>query len=265
LIIERYSINFIKKRQSEAIPQIDNHQSTIINHLWSPIFGVLLILYILTGCADSEVDSRKGTGNEYLIRVGDRIATVTDFNRSLEIVKTAYPHNSLRNHDSLRDVQLRLLNQMIEEMVILERAEELNIRISDTEVEKAVADIKADYDGAVFEQTLLEYAIPYSSWKKGLKARLLMEKVVTRELEEQIDITPENIIKYHKDHCLDADNTTDLDEESDKINGDIYKMIVKRLRREKAEQAYKPWIKKLQKKYLLEINMEQWRRILKLK
>ncbi len=42
-------------------------------------------------------------------------------------------------------------------------------------------------------------------------------------------------------------------------------MIVKRLRREKAEQAYKPWIKKLQKKYLVEINMEQWGRIIELK
>lgn len=224
-----------------------------------------MILYILTGCADSEVDSRKGTGDEYLIRIGDRIATVTDFNRSLEIVKTAYPHNSLRNHDSLKAIQLRLLNQMIEEMVLLERAEELNIRISDTEVEKAVADIKADYDGAVFEQTLLEYAIPYSSWEKGLKSRLLMEKVVTRKLEEQIDITPEDIIKYHKEHYLNTGNTTDLDKESDEINSDIYKIIVKRLRREKAEQAYKPWIKKLHKKYLVEINMEQWGRIIELK
>ncbi|OEU70926.1 MAG: hypothetical protein BA864_12380 [Desulfuromonadales bacterium C00003093] len=229
------------------------------------MFGALLIFYILTGCADSGVDSRTGIGDEYLIRIGDRVATVTDFNRSLEIVKTAYPHNSLRNHDKLRDIQLRLLNQMIEEMILLERAAELNIRISDTEVEKAVADIKADYDGAVFEQTLLEHAIPYSSWEKGLKARLLMEKVVTRELEEQIDITREDIVKYHKEHYLDTGNTTDLDEESDEIHGDIYKMIVKRLRREKAEQAYKPWIKKLQKKYLVEINMEQWGRIVEVK
>ncbi len=224
-----------------------------------------MIIYILTGCADTGVDSRTGTVDEYLIRIGDRVATADDFNRSLEIVKTAYPHNSLRNNDSFRDIKLRLLNQMIEEMIILERAEELNIGISDTEVEKAVSDIKADYDGAVFEHTLLEYAIPYSSWEKGLKTRLLMEKVVTRELGEQIDITPEDIIKYYKEHYLDTGKTTDLDKESDEINGDIYKMIVKRLRREKAEQAYKPWIKKLQKKYLVEINMEQGRRILKLK
>ena len=30
---DKYSINFITKRQSEAIPQIDNHQSTIVNPL----------------------------------------------------------------------------------------------------------------------------------------------------------------------------------------------------------------------------------------
>lgn len=224
-----------------------------------------MIVYILTGCADTGVDSHTGAADEYLIRIADRVATVGDFNKSLEILKAAYPHNSLRNNDSLKDIQLRLLNQMIEEMILLERAEELDIAISDTEVEKAVADIKADYDGAVFEHTLLEYAIPYSSWKKGLKTRLLMERVVARELGEQIDITPEDIIKYHKEHYLDAGNTTDLDEESDEINDDMYKMIVKQLRREKAEQAYNSWIMKLQKKYFVKINMKQWRRMLKLK
>lgn len=229
------------------------------------MFGALLIVYILTGCTDTGVDSHTVTADEYLIRIADRITTVDDFNKSLEILKTAYPHNSLRNNDSLKDIQLRLLNQMIEEMILLERAEELNIGISDTEVEKAVADIKADYDGAVFEHTLLEYAIPYSSWEKGLKTRLLMEKVVTRELGEQIDITPEDIIKYYKEHYLDTGNATDLDEESDEINDDMYKMIVKQLRREKTEQAYNSWITKLQKKYLVEINMKQWRRMLKIK
>ncbi|MBW2569763.1 MAG: hypothetical protein JRE47_10450 [Deltaproteobacteria bacterium] len=92
-----------------------------------------------------------------------------------------------------------------------------------------------------------------------------MEKVVTRELDGQIDITPENIIKYYKEHYLNTDNTTDLDEDSDEINDDIYKMIIKQLRREKAEQAYNSWIAKLQKKYLVEINMEQWKRIISLK
>ena len=89
---------------------------------------------------------------------------------------------------------------MIEEMILQKRAEELNIEISDAEVEKAIADIKRDYPEGVFEQTFLEHAVSYNSWKKGLKIRLLMKKVVAKELEEQITITPEDISKYYREH-----------------------------------------------------------------
>jgi len=118
-----------------------------------------LIVYILTGCADTGVDLHTGAEDEYLIRVADRVTTADDFSKSFEILKTAYSHNSLRDNDLLKDIKLRLLNQMIEEMILLERAEEINIRLSDAEVEKAVADVKADYDGAVFEHTLPSHTV----------------------------------------------------------------------------------------------------------
>jgi hypothetical protein len=33
------------------------------------------------------------------------------------------------------------------------------------------------------------------------------------------------------------------------------------LRRKKAEEAYKPWIENLRKKYLIEINKKEWEKI----
>jgi len=41
----------------------------------------------------------------------------------------------------------------------------------------------------------------------------------------------------------------------------IKETIIKNLRRKKIEEAYKPWIKKLQKKYIIEINKAQWKKI----
>ena len=46
---------------------------------------------------------------------------------------------------------------------------------------------------------------------------------------------------------------------------DINETIVKQLRREKAEQAYKSWIEELKAKYAIKINSEQWDRITALK
>ena len=38
----------------------------------------------------------------------------------------------------------------------------------------------------MFEQVLLEYAVSFNQWKNGLKKRLIMEKVITAELKEQV-------------------------------------------------------------------------------
>ena len=46
--------------------------------------------------------------------------------------------------------------------------------------------------------------------------------------------------------------------ESTPASGDINEIIVKQLRREKAEESYKPWIEELKAKYEIEINGEQW-------
>jgi FKBP-type peptidyl-prolyl cis-trans isomerase (trigger factor) len=147
---------------------------------------------------------------------------------------------------------------MAEEMVLLERAKELDIKVSDSEAEKAIADIKGEYPDDVFEQMLLEYAVPYHSWEKGFKTRLLMEKVIAKELGKQIAITPAEISNYYHENYKDQSLTSDLKE----MPEDISATIIKHLRRKKMEEAYKSWITKFQKKYAIEINKAQWEKII---
>ena len=224
------------------------------------LVGILFILCVLSGGADHhESDSKSDHGNEYLVRVGDRVTTVFDFNNAFEIVKIAYPHKAMQDPVLLREAQLRLLNQITEEMVLLKRAEELCIRISDSEVKEAIADIKSDYSEGVFEEMLLEYAVPYHFWKKRLKLRLLMEKVVASQMEEQIVITPEDISEHYKKHYKEGSLKSDLNDTSAKV--DVNEIIIKQLRREKAEETYGIWIKKLKNKYKIKINKARWKKI----
>jgi len=223
------------------------------SYKYNVLIGVLLIICFLAGCADSKSKGK----DEFFIRVGDSVVTVFEFNRAFEIAKAAYPHSAMQNPADIRDARLRLFYQMTEEMIILERARELGIKVSDSEVEKAVSDIKGDYPDDVFEQTLLENAVPYHSWKEGLKNRLLLEKVVAKELGGQIEITPEDISKYYEEHYKDDSLISGLKE----VSKDINAIIMKHLRRKKMEEAYKSWIKKLQKKYTIEINKAQLEKI----
>lgn len=209
---------------------------------------------LTNGCTDY----KKKNEDEYLIRVGENIVTVIDFHKALEIAKIAYSHNAMQDSETSKAVQLRLLNQMTEEVVLCKKADELNITISEPELEKTIADIKTDYPEGVFEQMLLESAVSYLSWKKRLKIRLIMEKVIAQELENNITITPEEISKYYKEQFKDKTVNLGIEGEPE----DIDELIIKNLRRRKAEEAYAEWIKSIQKEYIIEINKEQWEKII---
>ena len=223
-----------------------NHMKTFIKSVF--IFSLLYYL----GCSGSS------NGNEYLIRIGDRVVTVADFSKAYEIAKTAYPQSSMQNPEDVKDTQLRLLNQMTEEMILLQRASELGVSISDAEVEMAVDKIKSDYPDDVFEETLLENAVSYKSWENGLRTRLLMEKLVEQELKDEIVITADEIASFYKEVYGDDPSQTGALQNS----GDMEEIIVKQLRRKKIELAYKTWMDNLRKQYPVEVNREQWEKIL---
>lgn len=223
-------------------------------HKISVLIGVLLAVYMLSGCADPDAV----ISDEYIIRLGDNIVTVSEYNRAFEIAKAGYPHSEMQNPTAVRNAKLRLLRQMSEEMIIQARAKEQGITISDMEIEKAISDIKKDYPEGVFEQMLLEYAVPYDVWENRVKTRLLMEKVIAEELEGQIVITPDDVSKYYEENGIDTETTSDSKEDPQEVNTNI----VKHIRREKVEAAYQPWIKNLQKAYTIEINNPAWAKIM---
>jgi hypothetical protein len=198
------------------------------------------------------------TDTDYLIRIGERVVTAADFNKAFEISKTAYPHSLLNNPDETKKAKTRLLNQLTEELILQERARELNITVTDTEVEQAIADIKDDYPENEFEQTLLEYAVPYKEWKKGIRNRLLMEKLVEAELKDQIVITPADIARYYEEHIKDDPQQPGL---TNRPN-DVDEKIIQLLRRKKTEIAYKAWIDRIQKQYTIDFNRALWEKLL---
>jgi hypothetical protein len=210
----------------------------------------LLFWFLWTGCEQKTSDY----GNEVLLRVGDSVLTVLDFNEAFEISKTAYAHNIRQQSEDLRDAQMRLLNQLTVELLMLERAKELEISVSDDELEQAVSEIKSDYPEGQFEETLLEFAVSYDAWRNRLKIRLTMDKVVEAELKNRISISPEDISQYYQKNLEGQEAESDTTQSPEDIN----EAIVKQLRREKAEQAYKTWIEDLKTKYDIEINSQQW-------
>ncbi len=214
--------------------------------------GCALLAVLILGCS--------GTGSvqsdEYLVRVQGSVLMVLDFQRELEITKSAYSRNDIEQNAFVQiEAKKQLLNQIVEELIIIERSKDLNIKVTDSELEESVRKIKGDYPESEFEKMLLEYAISYDMWEKKLRMRMLFDKVIVEDLKNNIQISPNDLSKYYSENIKNGADGKLAKEQTTET-------VVKNLRNLKAEEAYKEWFEGLQRKYKIEINNKQWEKIL---
>ena len=211
---------------------------------------------MICACGGGEDDF----GNEHLIRVGKRVVTVLDFNKAFELAETAHSFGLRDDPVQLREARERLLNQMTVEMLMLTRADELNLDVPEDELNAEIAEIKADYPDGTFEETLLEAAVPFDDWKQRMKTRLLVEKLISVELENQMTITPKDI-RVHYEKYFKLKTNPDSNESESHNQKDDHEAIIKNLRRHKAEEAYDAWVEGLKAMYPVELNASVWKKL----
>jgi len=140
--------------------------------------GIVLLIFFL-GCSDQ---SNPAPGQEVLIRVGEDVISVQGFQAALDSAAVTYPADLFQDVQALQDLKYRVLNQIAEELVISNRAKELNLHVGDEEFNRAIAQFKKEYPDAVFERMLLENGVSPVKWRQGLRNRLLIDKVIENDL-----------------------------------------------------------------------------------
>ncbi len=198
---------------------------------------------------------------EYLVKVNESVLTIEAYNRSLEIAKTAYPYETFNDpeDDIYKSVQIKVLRinvlkQLTERLILQERAKELDITVSEEEIQKEVDAIKSLYPDDTFEQSLLEAAISYSAWENELRARILMEKLIETEVADKITITMEEMAQYYEENLKDESI-------GEKEKSKMDRLIVKRLKQKKTEEAYQAWIDELKNRYTISVNEKRWKQL----
>ena len=210
--------------------------------------GLLItVCLLLAACIAS-----KGDEDAFLFKIGDGAVSVAEFKRALE---REQPDALSDQGDGDIGAVLSFLNQMIEERLLLARAREIGVTIEDADLNAAVDQVRADYPDDTFEETLLESAVSFNQWREQLRRRLLLEKVVHQELEQQVEIAPEDVAAYYAEHYAGREDAADTQPlTAERVNA----AIITHLRRTKAQEGYPAWIQGLQNRYGLEIDWERW-------
>jgi len=155
------------------------------------------LLFLISGCSGK---SNTSAQDQVVIRVDDRVLTLAEFNEYFESIRMSYDKEEAKNSVSMQDARLSFLLQLVEEMIILRRADELQLHVSPQELDEAVRDFQEDYSESGFEHLFLKQAISFKTWKERLKKRLLVEKVIRIELLKEVSITPQEIKDYYDKH-----------------------------------------------------------------
>ena len=212
--------------------------------------GLGIGVLVLLGCNPSGSER----SDDYLVRSGKRKISAHDFLQAFELAKTSRPDSVDKNPAALQEARQQLLDEISIELVMLNRAEEVGISVSDAELDAAIAAIKSDYPPGVFEQTLIETAVPFEVWKQRMRSRLLMDKLIQAELGPQVAITPNEVAAYYDQHYRGKAGGADSEEKFQHLK----ETIVADLQRKKLEDAFADWINGLKQKYPVEVNQPLW-------
>lgn len=196
--------------------------------------------------------TRKKMQDPYLVRVQNHTLSVSEFNQAVKAAgEEAFAGDGDIRSEALNELRMRVLNQLSEEMMISAFAADHGIAVTNQELNDAVETVKADYPDNTFEETLLENAISFQFWRNQLATRLLIEKVIAKELISPVQISADDITQYYKKNYPQGPPEG---ENADDIN----RRIVIHLRRQKAESAYKQWIDTLRATYPVDVNRQAW-------
>jgi parvulin-like peptidyl-prolyl isomerase len=140
-----------------------------------------------------------------VVRVGDRIITRTQYERRLrdmyrEIEQSAPADRVVQLKEETRT---GLVNELVGELLIKDRADRLAITVTDAEVQEAVGRLKQQYNITTDEQfaaSLQSSGLTLADMQTRLRDTLVTNKVFGRELRNRQDLSdPELRERYNRE------------------------------------------------------------------
>jgi peptidyl-prolyl cis-trans isomerase SurA len=129
-----------------------------------------------------------------VVRVGDRIVTRTQYEKRLRDTFAEIQQNGAPESvpDLKKQAAASLVNDMISELLLKDRADRLGITVSDAEVKEAVNRLKQQYNITTdeqFDESLRTSGLTRAEMEARLRDTLVTNKVFSRELRNREDLS----------------------------------------------------------------------------
>ena len=97
-------------------------------------------------------------------------------------------------------LRLNILKELINQELMMQRAQKLGLLATDEEVDSKVTEMKAPYTQEEFDKRLKERGITLDDFKRDLRRNLTITKVINKEVTSKITISDADISAYYNAH-----------------------------------------------------------------
>ncbi len=93
--------------------------------------------------------------------------------------------------------KLNVVEQLINNEILLERAKKQNLEASDGEVEDKFTELKSGYTEDEFQRKLKDGGMSVDDLKKDLRRQLSIQKLLNREVAAKVTITDQDVLDFY--------------------------------------------------------------------
>lgn len=161
---------------------------------------VLVFLILITM---SFASAEAATINKLVAVVNDEVITQQDIDQLLSVLYAQYSQE-YKGDELLRQmeqVKKDILNQVIEDKLVLSRAKELGIKVTEAEINERLDYIKKGFPSEEeFYKTLETQGVTIANLKDRYRDQIMMKKLVDYEVKSKISTLPSEISDYYEKH-----------------------------------------------------------------
>ena len=169
---------------------------------------ILIMSIAAVGCGVIEKDNTIGKvidGKEVMAKVNDEYVLKSDFEDQVNQVVSALEANgqdfsTSEGKQALKEIQEKVLEAQITDLLILQQAKKTNINVEEAEVDEAIEQLEQYHGGAdALDSYLKQLEIDRNKLKTILRDQLTMNELYM-QLTNEIVVTDEEVKKYYDDN-----------------------------------------------------------------
>lgn len=168
-----------------------------------PLLAAFAAVLVLAGATPAPAD----VVSRFVMRINDEVATLREYEkRKADLERMLLERDDFtlqQRREALEQVPERIFRQMYEELLLISRARQLGISITDQQVEEQLRRIREQMGLQTddqFQNALAMSGMTVDELREQTRRNLLAQSVIGREVYSQIDVDEEILRRYYRDH-----------------------------------------------------------------